>query len=185
MSANFMDRFYGLLFIGVMSFIIILDIVFISGSVGCILMIIGAALLLAVVALPFGAPSLAAESDGTIQLKYVSMDSSYAAGPGVGTRVKGTDGCDQSDSNYARLLAKRRNLHLEDVSCPGVTTTDIFQRQINHVDADIRLVTVTIGGNNVNYVGNLQGYSCRDDKHGGTVARRSYPVCTWSRTFKS
>ncbi len=40
MIANFMSFFSGLLGIGVMSFIIILDIFFISGSVGCILMII-------------------------------------------------------------------------------------------------------------------------------------------------
>lgn len=124
--------------------------------------VIGAALLLAVVAQPFHTPSLAAGFGGTSQLKYVSMGSSYAAGPGVGRGDGQKDGCDRSLSNYAHLLAARRDLNLVDVSCSGATTTDILQSQINSVDADTRLVTVTVGGNDVNYVGNLLGYSCRD-----------------------
>ncbi|MHC5714969.1 MAG: SGNH/GDSL hydrolase family protein [Nostoc sp.] len=121
-----------------------------------------------VAAQPFRAPSLAAGSGGTRPLKYVSMGSSYAAGPGVGRRDGQSRGCDRSLSNYAHLLAARRGLNLVDVGCSGATTADILQRsqdgfrpQIDAVDADTRLVTVTVGGNDVNYVGNLLGYTCR------------------------
>ena len=123
--------------------------------------VIGAALLLAVVAQPFCATSLAAGSGGTSQLKYVSMGSSYAAGPGVGSPEAGSNPCLRSLSNYAHLLAARRGLNLVDVSCSGATTTNILHSQIDSVDADTRLVTVTVGGNDVNYVGNLLGYTCR------------------------
>lgn len=135
--------------------------------------VIGAALLLAVVAQPFGAPSLAAGSGGTSQIKYVSMGSSYAAGPGVGTRDEQSGKCDRSLSNYAQQLKARRHLNLVDVSCSGATTDNIlkssqnsFPPQIDKVDADTRLVTVTIGGNDVKYIENLLGYSCRDNTHG-------------------
>ncbi|MEH1900180.1 MAG: SGNH/GDSL hydrolase family protein [Nostoc sp.] len=132
---------------------------------------IGAALSLAVAgvaAQPLRAPSLAAGSGATRPPKYVSMGSSYAAGPGVG-RLDGQSGrCRRSLSNYAHLLAARRNLNLVDVGCSGATTADILQGsqdglrpQIDAVDADTRLVTVTVGGNDVNYVGNLVGYTCR------------------------
>lgn len=81
-------------------------------------------------------------------------------------------------SNYARQIAARRGLQVVDVACSGATTEDILTRsqagfapQIEAVTADTRLVTITIGGNDVGYVANLMGYSCRDA--GGTCAVRS------------
>lgn len=107
--------------------------------------------------------------------KYVSMGSSYAAGPGVGQSDAASGACSRSQSNYARLLAERRQLSLVDVACSGATTQDIlahsqygFPPQIDAVDAQTRLVTATIGGNDVAYVANLFGYSCRDT--GGSCA---------------
>ena len=101
--------------------------------------------------------------------RYVSMGSSYAAGPGVGVRDAASGACGRSMSNYARQVAVRRKLDLVDVACSGATTEDILTRsqagfppQIEAVTADTRLVTVTIGGNDVSYVANLTGYSCRD-----------------------
>jgi lysophospholipase L1-like esterase len=105
--------------------------------------------------------------------KYVSLGSSYASGPGVGTRDSAGGGCDRSLSNYAHIVAERFNLQLVDASCSGATTQNIlsasqngFPPQINAVDANTRLVTILIGGNDVSYVGNLNGYTCRDT--GGT-----------------
>lgn len=100
--------------------------------------------------------------------RYVSMGSSYAAGPGVGTRDAASRGCDRSLSNYARTVANRHHLELVDVACSGATTENIlaygqhgFAPQIEAVTPDTRLVSILIGGNDIAYVGNLFGLSCR------------------------
>jgi lysophospholipase L1-like esterase len=101
--------------------------------------------------------------------KYVSLGSSYAAGPGVGQRNPDGGGCARSLSNYAHILARRHHLQLVDAACSGATTRNIlserqdgFAPQIEAVSPDTRLVTITIGGNDVDYVGELQGLACRD-----------------------
>jgi len=100
--------------------------------------------------------------------RYVSMGSSYAAGPGVGTRDAASRGCDRSLSNYARTVAARHHLELVDVACSGATTENIlahgqhgFAPQVEAVTPDTRLVSILIGGNDIAYVGNLFGLSCR------------------------
>ncbi|MBP2496136.1 lysophospholipase L1-like esterase [Methylobacterium sp. PvP062] len=101
--------------------------------------------------------------------RYVSMGSSYAAGPGVGSPDPASGACARSQSNFARQVAARHQLDLVDVSCSGATTRNIlshgqhgFPAQIEAVTPDTRVVTVLIGGNDVAYVGNLLGLSCRD-----------------------
>jgi lysophospholipase L1-like esterase len=100
--------------------------------------------------------------------RYVSMGSSYAAGPGVGQRDTASGGCGRSLTNYARTVAQKHHLDLVDVACSGATTENIlvrgqhgFPAQIEAVTPDTRLVTILIGGNDVAYVGDLFGFSCR------------------------
>jgi lysophospholipase L1-like esterase len=99
--------------------------------------------------------------------KYVAMGSSFAAGPGIPTYVDNPPGpCSRSDTNYAHQIAKRKGLTLVDVSCSGGTTAHLLgprgaiPPQLDAVDADTRLVTVTIGGNDVNYMSRLTAASC-------------------------
>jgi lysophospholipase L1-like esterase len=87
--------------------------------------------------------------------RYVALGSSFAAGPGVPAQL---GSCGRSDHNYANLVASSLNLTLTDVSCNGATTDNIRntpQRdaapQIEAVSPDSALVTVTIGGNDINY----------------------------------
>ena len=87
--------------------------------------------------------------------RYVALGSSFAAGPGVENQL---GNCGRSDSNYANLVANALNLALTDVSCNGATTDNILDTpqngaapQIEAVTADTRLVTVTIGGNDIRY----------------------------------
>lgn len=109
--------------------------------------------------------------------KYVAMGSSFAAGPGVGRRVEGSPAiCARSTDNYAHLIAARHQLQLVDVSCSGATTLDILYKrqfgvppQIEAVDAATRLVTITIGGNDVSYMANVIASSCLT--RGGVAAR--------------
>jgi lysophospholipase L1-like esterase len=87
----------------------------------------------------------------------VALGSSYAAGPGIADQLAGT--CGRSDHNYPHLVAAALHLTLDDVSCSGAVTADAINTpqgsqppQINAVTARTRLVTMTIGGNDVGYI---------------------------------
>lgn len=103
--------------------------------------------------------------------RYVALGSSFAAGPGLAPGKPPAPGaparCGQSMANYPTLLAERLNLVLVDRSCSGAQTANILGSwgeippQIEAVTPDTRLVTLTIGGNDLNYVGNAFAASCR------------------------
>ncbi|PCJ26856.1 MAG: hypothetical protein COA96_04305 [SAR86 cluster bacterium] len=87
--------------------------------------------------------------------KYVSLGSSFAAGPGVANQL---GSCGRSDNNYSHLVAAALGLMLTDVSCNGATTANILDTpqgdaapQIDAVSRDTALVTVTIGGNDISF----------------------------------
>ena len=99
--------------------------------------------------------------------RYVAIGSSFAAGPGLGSpKADAPARCARDERNYPTLLAQRLRLRLIDVTCSGATTEHILgprdesPSQLDALTADTRLVTVTIGGNDVNYVGNLFAASC-------------------------
>lgn len=123
----------------------------------------GLALAAGFLAAPASAAPLAAGA------KYVSMGSSFAAGSGVTVSADAASAaCQRSVDNYAHQLARRRGLALTDVSCGGAQTTNILgpwgakPPQLDAVDADTRLVTVTIGGNDLGYMAGLLVASCRN-----------------------
>ncbi len=106
------------------------------------------------------------------------MGSSFAAGPGITTIEPGTPArCTRSTDNYAHQLARRRGLVLTDVSCGGATTAHVLgawnelPAQLDALRADTQLVTVTIGGNDLNYMGVLFGASCKALQRAGTAAQ--------------
>ena len=107
------------------------------------------------------------------------MGSSFAAGPGVTASADTPPNrCTRSIDNYAHQLARRRNLDLVDVSCGGATTANVLQpwgelpAQIDALTPDTALVTITIGGNDVGFIGGLIMASCSDlaDRPTGTAA---------------
>lgn len=86
---------------------------------------------------------------------YVALGSSFAAGPGVPAQL---GVCGRSDHNYSNLIATALDLNIIDVSCNGATTDNILDTpqngaapQIDAISHDTALVTVTIGGNSINY----------------------------------
>ncbi|MGW4365875.1 SGNH/GDSL hydrolase family protein [Nocardia takedensis] len=103
--------------------------------------------------------------------RYVALGSSYAAGPGIAP-VHDT-ACRRSRRNYPHQLAAALGLDLVDVSSSGATTaeiTDSPQRlpdgtvvppQLQAVTAETRLVTITIGGNDLGMIGGLLAHSRR------------------------
>jgi lysophospholipase L1-like esterase len=100
--------------------------------------------------------------------EYVALGSSFAAGPGVMTRAPGSPlACLRSGYNYAHLLARQRHLNLTDMTCSGAVTKDILKggqffqgAQLAAVKPTTKLVTITVGGNDVSYLGNLFAWSC-------------------------
>lgn len=100
-------------------------------------------------------------------IKYVALGSSYAAGPD--TEDVDNLRCLRTSDNYPHQVAAARGYALTDVSCSSSTTANILripQRpfadrpQIDAVTPDTRLVTVTTGGNDLDYIGRLITESC-------------------------
>ena len=113
---------------------------------------------------------------------YVALGSSYAAGPdAVPTRL---NVCFRSSNNYPNQVARALRLRLVDATCSGATTENIVDRpqrflahkQIDSVTRNTSLVTITSGGNDVDYIGRLLAMSCNNvaagiDKALGPAAR--------------
>lgn len=107
--------------------------------------------------------------------KYVAMGSSFAAGPGITTPAdEPANRCARSKDNYAHQIARRHGLTLVDVSCSGATTAHVLgawnelRPQLDAVDGDTRLVTVTIGGNDVRFTAGLGAQACRTARTSAT-----------------
>lgn len=113
--------------------------------------------------------------------RYVSLGSSFAAGAGIGPVKPGTPPrCSRTENNYATLLAARLGLALDDQGCGGAATAHVtgpwneLPPQIDAVTADTRLVTLTIGGNDLNYVGTLFMAGC-DPAAGLSIQGQTMP----------
>ncbi|MEV6283704.1 SGNH/GDSL hydrolase family protein [Kribbella sp. NPDC051770] len=90
--------------------------------------------------------------------RYVALGSSFAAGPGISPVVDKAAG--RSGRNYPRLVAERLGLDLVDVTYSGATTAHLLTDrqddaapQIDAVGPETALVTVTAGGNDLEYIG--------------------------------
>jgi lysophospholipase L1-like esterase len=100
--------------------------------------------------------------------KYVAIGSSFAAGP---TITKSADSpanrCARSIDNYPHQIARKHGLNLVDVSCAGAKTEhllgpwDELKPQLDAVDPDTRLVTITIGGNDMALNARLAARACQ------------------------
>jgi len=121
------------------------------------------------------APSAGAATAPTLRPgdRYVALGSSFASGPMIPDTAD--QSCLRSTNNYPGLVAAALKLSLTDVSCGAATTDHIVSTpqgahppQIDAVTPDTKLVTVTIGGNDIDYtVSNLvcanegaKGQSC-------------------------
>ena len=101
----------------------------------------GLACLLAIV---LAAPAAAAE-------RYVALGDSYSSG--TGTRDYRLDpACERGSHAYPALVAARHpGLELVFAACGGAKTGDVLARQVASVDGATRWVTITIGGNDLDF----------------------------------
>nr|WP_246617023.1 GDSL-type esterase/lipase family protein [Sphingomonas yunnanensis] len=122
---------------------------------------------------------------------YVALGSSYAAGARAGPLAPSTPArCGQTVNSYPRLVAAGLHLHLVDASCGGATTEhllsawDELPAQLDHLTHATRLVTVTIGGNDVHLVGDLARAECAPPRDGTAAVCGRPPAPTaaeWAR----
>jgi lysophospholipase L1-like esterase len=91
---------------------------------------------------------------------YVALGDSYTAGPLIPNQIA-PYGCLKSDHNYPHLAAPSIGLELRDPSCSGAKTKDMTEPQsiefgqnppqFEALGADTRVVSITIGGNDIGF----------------------------------
>lgn len=94
-----------------------------------------------------------------------ALGSSFAAGPGIEPIADPAAG--RSEKNYAHQLAGRLGARLVDLTVSGATTANlidtpqqvidgtVYPPQVDGVPADADVVTVTAGGNDLQFVGGM------------------------------
>jgi len=107
-----------------------------------------------------GGASLIAPPNGP----YVALGDSYTAAPKVPGQSGRPAGCERSDHDYPALVARELGLkqaEFRDLSCSGATMADLSAAQSTHqgtnpaqlsaVSTATRLVTLGIGGNDIDF----------------------------------
>jgi lysophospholipase L1-like esterase len=93
-----------------------------------------------------------------------ALGSSFASGPGI--EPFADKRAWRSSRNYAHLLAERLGCDLTDLTVAGATTATILERpqrllwrtfppQLSQLPPEADLVTVTAGGNDLDYIGSM------------------------------
>lgn len=85
---------------------------------------------------------------------YVALGDSYASGLGSGSYTSASGSCYRSTKAYPQLWA---NAHgpssFSFMACSGAKTDDVVANQLGPLSSATTLVTITIGGNDVNFSG--------------------------------
>ena len=132
---------------------------------------------LSAAALTAAAAAAFAPAAGAAGAKYVALGDSYSSGDGVTPYLDGTNNptnlCHRSQKTYGALIAKAKGYSTDGkptasydlAACSGGTTHDLFETnfkyssepaQLSHLGADTKLVTMTIGGNDLGLTNWLQ-----------------------------
>ncbi|HSP39227.1 MAG TPA: SGNH/GDSL hydrolase family protein [Frankiaceae bacterium] len=139
-------------------------------------------------------------SQATTPLRYVALGDSYSAASGVlPPDPAAAPQCLRSTRNYPQVIAGRIGAQLTDATCGGADTNDYFTsqsqgvpRQLDAVQSNTQLITMTIGGNDSNvFVSSIlecgaaglstagQGSPCKD-RYGSsfenTIRTTTYPA---------
>ena len=101
--------------------------------------------------------------------EYVALGSSFAAGAGLGPLQDGGPLlCARSVNGYPQQLSRMLRLSIVDMSCGGAKAKHLFRGgqffqgpQIRTIGSETRLVTITVGGNDILYIGDLSLLAAR------------------------
>jgi lysophospholipase L1-like esterase len=140
-----------------------------------------------------------ASQASTSPLRYVAMGDSYSAASGnVPPDLTASPICLRSTVNYGHVIAAKLGAQLTDTTCGAADTSHFFSsqypgvpRQLDAVNKDTQLITLTIGGNDSGvFINSIlqcgvaglstagQGSPCKDkygDAAENTVRTTTYP----------
>ena len=119
---------------------------------------------------------------------YVAIGDSFTAGGDMGMQQANSGSCRRSSVNYPSLVAKELRFNLADVSCVGATTRHALAgspavptAQVDAVDAETDVVTVSIGGNDLRVFADML-FTCfrvsRPDAAGAPCRANAGPALT-------
>ncbi|MCD0443257.1 SGNH/GDSL hydrolase family protein [Glycomyces sp. A-F 0318] len=94
-------------------------------------------------------PAAASAQTAPAPTDYVALGDSYSSGTGAGEYFDRD--CLRSNLAYPKLLAAATGAELTFAACSGATTADLLAQQLEPLDAETDLVTVTIGGNDIGW----------------------------------
>lgn len=83
------------------------------------------------------------------EIDYVALGDSYSSGAGAPPYEEGL--CARSAQGYAQLWADTHDVSSFEYAACGGATTETMPFQLNALDAETDLVTITIGGNDVGF----------------------------------
>lgn len=88
---------------------------------------------------------------------YVALGDSYSSGVGSGSYLSSSGNCLRSSLAYSQLWANAHTpASYSSVACSGATTTDVLDRQVSALRSSTSLVSISIGGNDLNFAGVMQ-----------------------------
>jgi len=115
---------------------------------------ISALVLAATLAATFSAGPASAAPAGTSLDRggYVALGDSFSSGNGSGTYDKAAGSCNQSDHAYPQLTAKSYpGVPFTFAACSDATTGSVVASQLSRVSAATTTITITIGGNDIDF----------------------------------
>ena len=80
---------------------------------------------------------------------YVTLGDSYSAG--TGTRPEGDPECERSPYAYGPLVSGERSYDLDFQACGGAEIPEVIGQQVQALNEDTRVVTVSVGGNDAGF----------------------------------
>lgn len=94
-------------------------------------------------------------------LAYVALGDSYAAGQGAEPYL---DSCRRSPSSYPALADASKWVRLvQNAACEGASADDVVADQLKRLSPDTDVVTLTVGGNNLDLPGLVLACSTSND----------------------
>jgi lysophospholipase L1-like esterase len=125
---------------------------------------VSVALLVGVVAATPAAASAGA-TDSAADRQYVALGDSYSSGVGAKPYFDGD--CKQSNNSYAAQYARNHPaMSFGFSACSGATTDDVIAYQLGFLGPDTKLVTITVGGDNLGFTATLE--KCIEALHDST-----------------
>jgi lysophospholipase L1-like esterase len=90
-------------------------------------------------------------------VNYVALGDSYSSGVGAGSYIDSSGDCMRSTNAYSQLWANAHSpASYVSVACSGAKTTDVSANQLGPLSAATTLVSITIGGNDVDFSGVME-----------------------------